>query len=55
MEYAALAISSLGFVVAAVTLYNTHLRPPKICIFIGPHIKTYYLRDGGFGLYVLPE
>jgi hypothetical protein len=51
----ALTISLSSFVVAASTLFFTHLRPPKIVARIGPSIRIYYAdysTGGSFGIYV---
>lgn len=52
MQYLALAVSVLGLIVAGATLYNTHLRHPRIHSYLGPLIKLYYPGDGGTGIYI---
>lgn len=44
----ATVIASISIVVALVTLYLTHLRPPDLDPHIGPTIKAYYHPNAGF-------
>jgi hypothetical protein len=46
------AISLLSLAIAGVTLYLTQFRPAKLSTIVGPGIKIYYPKDGGFGIYV---
>jgi len=48
----ALIISILGLTISGLTLFFTQFRPPEISTIVGPVIKFYYPRDGGFGIYL---
>lgn len=52
LDYLPIAISGLSLAVAAITLFLAQFSGPKISVHVGPTIKLYYPRDGGFAVYI---
>mgnify|MGYP001107941469 CR=1 FL=1 len=52
LDYLPIAISVLSLAVAATTLFLAQFRSPRISIHVGPTVKLYYPKDGGFAAYI---
>jgi hypothetical protein len=52
MDHLPIAISVMSLGVAAITLYLSQFRGPRISVHAGPSVKLYYPTDGGFAVYL---
>jgi hypothetical protein len=52
MGYLSLVISILSLGVAATALFVSQFRGPRISVHVGPSVKLYYPKEGGFAVYI---